>query len=259
MTQIISFISAKGGVGKSTLIYETFCRLIQDKRVLVIDMDYQATITRVLGQLTEQNTIIDSLINDGDLTPLEVIPDKLDLVPGYLLAEDLEVQAINQGLALNRLQEKISNLLSEKEKQYDYILIDTPSAFLYLTSIAAIACDQIVIPTVLSTTALADIKLIRNKLNLLYMRSMIPAEQFPKFKVVENLYNEDSAYDQRLDAQLAAELKEKQIPLLQVKRTCRFRQVLQNYQLAQENLQKIKKETKEDRFLRNSLADFVKA
>lgn len=259
MTQIISFISAKGGVGKSTLIYETFCRLIQDKRVLVIDMDYQATITRVLGQLTEQNTIIDSLVNDGDLTPLEVIPDKLDLVPGYLLAEDLEIQAINQELALDRLQEKISNLSSEKEKQYDYILIDTPSTFLYLTSIAAIACDQIVIPTALSTTALADIKLIRNKLNLLYMRSMIPAEQIPKFKVIENLYNEDSAYDQRLDAQLATELGDKQIPLLQVKRTCHFRQVLQNYQLAQENLQKVKKETKEEHFLRNSLADFVKA
>lgn len=258
MIQITSFVSIKGGVGKSTLIYEALCNLIQDKKVLVIDMDYQATITRSLGQLTDTDTIGDCLLQKSKLQPVEIIPDKLDLIPGSLLAENIETQAINQEISLERLKEAIHQLLDDSETSYDHILIDTPSSFLYLTSVAALACNQIIIPSTLNTTALADIKLVKNKLNFLYMRTMIPIEQFPKFKIIENLYKDDSAYDQRLDAQLKKELGD-ETPLLQVQRTHYFRQVFQNYKLAQEHLLNVKSKAEKECLCQASLAKFIEA
>ena len=113
---IITFVSPKGGTGKSTTMLALMGAIHEDEpdaRVLAMDMDPQHTITEILATRTESGT---------DVSWFDVYS-----LPG---AEHLSAKDI---LAL----------CDEKREQYDYILVDTQGAArkeaLYFTTSADVA------------------------------------------------------------------------------------------------------------------------
>ncbi|MEW5631443.1 ParA family protein [Streptomyces hydrogenans] len=101
--KIISFFNHKGGVGKTTLVYNIGLALAREKRVLFVDADAQANltnaalpVTKVESLFTEQKTIYSCLrpVVEGS-GPLKVIRpvqvrDTAWILPGDIRLSDYE-------------------------------------------------------------------------------------------------------------------------------------------------------------------------
>lgn len=149
--QIISVVNFKGGSSKTTATIHLAQRYaLRGYRVLVIDLDPQASLTTFFGfrpefEFAEGGTIYDA-IKYEDLLPLsEVIHKsyfhKLDMVPAGLMLSEYETETAN-ALA-QRLQpifaERLALALEGVDSNYDLVLIDCPPqmGFLTLTALAA--------------------------------------------------------------------------------------------------------------------------
>ena len=141
-------MNLKGGTGKTVTTINAAAILaeLHDSQVLCIDADSQASLTEFLLRET----------TDG-LTPAGV-SDLLrgmramavhSKIPGVdLLAADetlmaFDIRAFDQGGADPMA---LANWLSEREDEYDHVLIDCPPAFSAAAMCALIAADEVVIP-----------------------------------------------------------------------------------------------------------------
>ena len=63
MTNILAFVSIKGGVGKTTLALETASSLVNDfdKKVLLVDANFSAPNLGLYLDLTNETTLHDAL------------------------------------------------------------------------------------------------------------------------------------------------------------------------------------------------------
>lgn len=127
MTHRISFSTNKGGTGKSTST--AFCAFILAElgyRVLVVDMDSQGNLTRILTQnsiYTYSGHTIMEAVRNGNAKPyilpvregLDVIPadDKLATFPRYIYTAKTD----NPYAVLKRLLQPI-------EDGYDFVFVD---------------------------------------------------------------------------------------------------------------------------------------
>lgn len=157
--QIISIANQKGGSGKSTL---TSCLIgylaEQGFRVGVVDMDAQATITKILtGQnpnylFTSNDTTQDFLARESDsLKFIKTHIDNIDLIPATNGLADIELNAttIAVNMDVDELHIYLDRLGGELQRlgdDYDIIFIDTPPSLGLITMIQWHACTGIIMP-----------------------------------------------------------------------------------------------------------------
>jgi len=160
MGKIIAIASQKGGVGKTTTAINLATALaVCGKKTLVIDSDPQASLTFGLGirkngekikglyeLYTGRTTLEDVLVQP--LENLYLIPARIDL----FMAE-LEI------FTTKEREQTLKSLIERYKKEFDYILIDCPPSFSFLTLCALVASESVIIPVQCEQFALEALRI----------------------------------------------------------------------------------------------------
>ena len=150
--KIIAICNQKGGVGKSVTAVNLGIGLAREgKRVCLIDLDSQASMTASLGYRNPdqmENTLADILgriITDEPVSPGEGIihhAEGIDLMPANIELAGLEVTLVNTMSRETILREYLNSI----RDRYDVILLDCCPSLGMLTINALAAADAVIVP-----------------------------------------------------------------------------------------------------------------
>lgn len=145
---ILAVASQKGGVGKTTTAITLAAGLAgKGKRVLLIDLDWQANSSRVLSpdyaSLKRDETVYVTILKRQPL-PVHGTPvSGLDLVPSHILLSETDIELTT---ARDHREARLKQGLDPIRDTYDEIIIDCPPILSWVTINAFTAADQVLVP-----------------------------------------------------------------------------------------------------------------
>lgn len=133
------FMTEKGGTGKTTGSREVAGILARDKKVLLIDLDFQRNLSNSLDYQQKGN-IYEGFIDNDFKNNISTVNDNLDLIVGDLrmrhLADDLKLSVSSDFI----IKEQLSRL------DYDYVIIDCRPDMGKAEKNALISADLVLTP-----------------------------------------------------------------------------------------------------------------
>lgn len=133
----------KGGTLKTTTTAQLGYYLgKKGKKVLLIDLDPQGSLTTSLGIHDPENTIYQGLKEGEKFIPTQV-RENLWILPSTI---DLSAAELELTARIGR-EHVLKNKLQALDKKFDVILIDTPPSIGLLTINALASADYVIIPT----------------------------------------------------------------------------------------------------------------
>lgn len=198
MSDIISIVNQKGGVGKTTTAINICAGLaFLGKRVLLVDLDPQANATTGMG-IDRENvhaTMYDALMEEKALADVKMSSGlkHLDVVPSSIDLAGCDIELVNMPEREYRLKHFLNTAL-----EYDYIFIDCPPSLGLLTVnaltashffIAPIQCEFYALDAI--TQLLRTISLVQKSLNpLLELRGILLTMYDPRTKLCTQVEQE---------------------------------------------------------------------
>ncbi len=166
MAHILAVANQKGGVGKTTTVLNLGLVLAsRGKRVLLVDLDPQASLTVFMGydpyRLTRSSYSLLMYPEISLVRVMQTFGSHVALIPGSVDLATAAIRMVQEQHPLGRLR----TVLRETQYTFDYILIDTPPGLNVLTVSALIAADQLIIPVQCNYPAMQGIKAIQNIIN----------------------------------------------------------------------------------------------
>ncbi|MBE9019923.1 ParA family protein [Chroococcidiopsidales cyanobacterium LEGE 13417] len=144
MTKILAIFNQAGGVAKSTLTHNLGYHLgKKGHRVLLIDMDPQASLTKFMGLVPAQlqQTVSDAIVEEQPL-PIHKGIHGIDLAPSSRILSGAEMQLVSASMRDLRLREALEPV----QDSYDFILIDCPPSLGLLSYISLVAATHVLVP-----------------------------------------------------------------------------------------------------------------
>ncbi len=177
MAQIIAIANQKGGTGKTTSTLNLGAALREmGNRILLVDMDPQASLTLALGLSTDKlettiYTAIKKVIEAGEITleELKIVTsdEGLNLVPANIELSQADLDLWREPLGVFALRD----VLKPVRGAYDYVLVDCPPSLSILTTNALSAADQVIIPLQADFLALKGVFLLINSITKIQRRA----------------------------------------------------------------------------------------
>lgn len=162
--QVITVFSAKGGCGKSTLATNLAVALSGgDRRVCLFDLDLAFGDVAILLQLTPERTIADAI----------GVADKIDetglrtLLTRYRPGIETLLAPVKPALAEEIGRDLITELLHLARAEFDYIVVDTASAFSEQMLAALDASHHYVLPATPEMPSLKNLRVTLDMFDLL--------------------------------------------------------------------------------------------
>jgi sporulation initiation inhibitor soj homolog len=150
MAEIITVANRKGGVGKTTTTLNLSYSLKElGKKVLVIDLDPQANLTRCFDVESLENIktighlLMAELGEEENYSVKDYIIsyDEIDLIPSSIYLSATETQMRSE----TGSERILSEIIEQVREHYDYVLIDTSPALNILTINALCASDSVLV------------------------------------------------------------------------------------------------------------------
>ncbi|WP_172397616.1 ParA family protein [Weissella cibaria] len=142
--KIMTFTGSKGGVGKTTILFNYAAWLAQNNyTVLLIDGDFQANLSSTFKTITNENTLLD--VFRGGTPEIRHVADHIDLLPASPNLDQVE------GLIQNKMYREYVLMEwmrknADTIKSYDFIMIDTHPEFGLLTKNMIAVSDSVIVP-----------------------------------------------------------------------------------------------------------------
>lgn len=117
MNKIIAIANVAGGTGKTTTAHALAVACVEyGKKVLLLDLDIATSLTFKLGLENERTTLADFLlgapISESQITP---VAERFDFIPS-----DSRISSLVES-------ESFAKFIDSLPKEYDLVLMDTPS------------------------------------------------------------------------------------------------------------------------------------
>ena len=149
MAEIITVANRKGGVGKTTTTLNLACSLRElGKKILVIDLDPQANLTRCFDVGNSENIktvghLLTAELEEESYSVEEYILsyDEMDIIPSSIFLSAVETQMRSE----TGSERILSEIINQIREHYDYILIDTSPSLNILNINALCASDSVLI------------------------------------------------------------------------------------------------------------------
>jgi chromosome partitioning protein len=179
LTCILAITNQKGGVGKTTTAINLAAAIARRKhRTLLIDLDPQANSTLAFFESGQLPSSMFDVLSDQRQDIRQVVREtsvpQLALAPARLALAKLEQQLVGQFDAPYKLKDALSGI----QKDFDFIVLDTPPALGILTVNALVAATHLLIPVQASYFA------IEGTDDLVETYSRIRARPNPGLKIV---------------------------------------------------------------------------
>ncbi len=147
--RIVAVANEKGGVGKTATVVNLGAALsMENKKVLIVDMDPQGNATSGLGVEVNDDNIstYDLLVNSKKISPENAILPSgwtgLDVIPSHADLAGAEIELIREIGRENKLRKALSGI----SDMYDVILLDTPPSLSILTVNVFAYATEILVP-----------------------------------------------------------------------------------------------------------------
>lgn len=140
----VAVFNLKGGTGKSTTALNLGASLAGPKRrVMLIDLDGQRTLSFSLGMDGQTPTALDWLTTEGLFTPLATATKNLSLIPGDIGLFRLSAES-----------DLFTPALARKACFFDLVLMDCPPSLSVVSVQAILSSDRVLVPTLCEPAAL---------------------------------------------------------------------------------------------------------
>lgn len=168
--EIYAIANQKGGVAKTTSTYNLAACLAQrGKRVLMVDLDPQASLTILCGMVPGRTeySVCDLFDPKCDPFACGYPVEAAGLEELYLIPSDITLAEVEQTLLGRTAREKILKKQLAKFDQddtFDVALIDCPPQLGVLTTNALVAADAILVPAKAEYLSYRGVRALKNSI-----------------------------------------------------------------------------------------------
>ncbi len=204
MSLVLSIANQKGGVGKTTTAINLASSLSElGKRILLIDLDYQANATTCMGinRGSFERSVFDCFTREASMEDvlIKTKNKRIHVLPAKTLIQGIEEKIITDS---NR-DFILHSMLQDTKDDYDYVLIDCPPSLGYITTNALMASDGVIVPVQCEFLAMDGLTQLLNTIRVVQTKKKVNRETLVIYGVLMTML------DTRVNSgfQVVAEIK----------------------------------------------------